>query len=219
MFPEYKANDNCKAEFNPVDTSGMFRAQRQKVRERIGLRANQIIFMVGNKQEERTYSDTDILFRQDSSFLYLTGFNQPDSSIAIDLLTGESTLFVRRKSRSELIFDGGYDDFEAIKVKHEVDDVVFIDEADEYISDKYPGLNTIYTINSAALLDEVPEFDEYTINQSVLLGHIRIARQVKTEQEIAISRVSTLVTSTAHEAIMKGTRIGMLESDVESLFL
>jgi Xaa-Pro dipeptidase len=104
-------------------------------------------------------------------------------------------------------------------VKHEVDDVIFIDEADTYIADKFPNLQTIYTFNTELLLDEVPEFDQYTINQNVLLAHIRLARQIKTDQEIAISRISTLVTSVAHMAIMRETQVGMLESDVESIFL
>jgi len=46
----------------------------------------------------------------------------------------------------------------------------------------------------------------------VLLAHIRLARQIKTDQEIAISRISTLVTSVAHMAIMRETQVGMLES-------
>jgi len=87
------------------------------------------------------------------------------------------------------------------------------------IAEEFPNLQTIYTVNTAILLDEVPEFDEYTINQNALLGHIRVARQIKTDQEIEISRISTLVTSTAHMAIMRETRLGMLESDVESIFL
>jgi len=47
-------------------------------------------------------------------FRYLSGFNTPDASIAVDLSTEYSILFLRRKSSSELTFDGGYPDFEGL---------------------------------------------------------------------------------------------------------
>ena len=213
------ANDNCLVDLPPIVITGMYRAHREKVRTRLGFRDGAVIFLVGNKQEYRTYADTSILFRQDSSFLYLSGFNTPDASLAIDVASGYSILFIKRKSRSELIFDGGYDDFEAIKAENEVDEVAFVDEADEVLTERLSPITTIYTFDRDTLLDEVPELDRYTIDAGSLLSHIRIARQIKTDQEIAISRISTLVTSKAHEAIMLNTKIGMLESDIESIFL
>ena len=213
------SNDNCLATFSPVDTTGMYRAHRQKVQTRLGSRNGDVIFMVGNKQQERTYSDTDVLFRQDSSFLYLSGFNTPDSDLAIDVASGYTIVFVKRKSRSELIFDGGYDDFEAIKARHDADEVAFVDEAADVVAARFGPIGTIYTVDREALLDEVPDFDQFTVDGFVLLAHLRIARQVKSDQEIAISRISTLVSSKAHDAITRNTRIGMLESDIESMFL
>jgi hypothetical protein len=52
----------------------MYPANRLKVLDRIRSAGaavpGELIFMLGNKQEERSNSDTDILFRQDSTFLY-----------------------------------------------------------------------------------------------------------------------------------------------------
>ena len=65
----------CSADVAPIDTSGMYNANRAKVlvamRAAATYRSGELIFMLGNAQEERTQSDTDILFRQDSTFLYV----------------------------------------------------------------------------------------------------------------------------------------------------
>ena len=51
----------------------MYTANRLKVLQRFRAAAQyipgELLFVLGNKQEERTNSDTDILFRQDSTFL------------------------------------------------------------------------------------------------------------------------------------------------------
>ena len=61
-------------DITPVDTSDLYTSNRLKVLTRFRAAAQytpgEIVFMLGNKQEERTNSDTDILFRQDSTFLY-----------------------------------------------------------------------------------------------------------------------------------------------------
>ena len=42
----------------------------------------------------------------------MTGHNFPDCSLFVDIDSGYSVLFVPSKTRSELIFDGGHDDFD-----------------------------------------------------------------------------------------------------------
>lgn len=140
IFVEHSAM--CSADFDPVDTSSLYANNRHTVlrgtrpplaslaslvsyflffglrdtafRGHPGYKAGEAIFLAGNEQLERTNSDTDILFRQDSNFLYMTGYNVPECALAVDIDSGSAVLFVPRKSRSELIFDGGIEDFDRL---------------------------------------------------------------------------------------------------------
>jgi len=54
------------------------------------------------------------LLTEPCRFRYLTGYNVADVSLLINIDTAYSVLLVRRKSQSEIIFDGGVEDFEGI---------------------------------------------------------------------------------------------------------
>ena len=60
---------NCQSSLPVPNTQGMFVNHRQRLLDTGVAGKGDVIVLVGNPQEERTRSDTDILFRQDSSFL------------------------------------------------------------------------------------------------------------------------------------------------------
>ena len=73
MRGNMSAMQGCLAPYTPPSTTGMFREQRTKLinqfksSQQVG--SDEWVLALGNLQEERTNSDTDILFRQDSNFL------------------------------------------------------------------------------------------------------------------------------------------------------
>jgi Xaa-Pro aminopeptidase len=142
----------------------------------------------------------------------------PDASLAVDVDSGEALLFVPRKSRSELIFDGGVDDFEVIKEQTGVNFVFYDDEAVRELQARY-ALARIHTMDEEALVAEFPLLAQYTIDDSRLASYSFTARQEKNPTEIALLRVSTLVTSKAHEAIMRTMVPGTTEYETEARFL
>ena len=149
---------------------------------------------------------------------YFTGYNVPEASLAVDIDSGEALLFVPRKSRSELIFDGGLDDFEQIKRDTGVDEVFYDDEAVREIQARY-SLARINTMDEEALVDAFPLLSQYTIDDSRLWSYSFTARQEKSETELNLLRVSALITSKAHESIMRSTLPGTTEYEIEARFL
>lgn len=208
----------CSVNLPVPSTVGMYRTHRNTLAQKVGGKGD-VVVMLGNKQEERTFSDTDILFRQDSSFLYLTGFNIPDAAFAYDIETKYSILFVAKKTNSELIFDGGYDDFEELKRIHEVDQVAFVNEMTSVLSEKFPNLNVVHTINEEELVKRVPTMAKFEIDDTDLLSAIRLVRQVKSQYEVEHITYSTLASSAAHKAVMRQSTVGWTEADLESIFL
>lgn len=216
------AMQGCLAPFTPPDATGMFREQRTKLATQFKSSSqvgqNEWVLALGNAQDERTNSDTDILFRQDSNFLYMTGYNVPDTSFLFSLDSGESVMLMRSKSRSEIIFDGGVDDFNAIKAQTDSDTVIYDDDLASFLNGK--TVSKIHVVSTSAALSRFPELSGYTLDGSRLLSYLFFVRQVKTERELQLLRISSDVTSRAHESIMRAVRpSGWTESDLESRFL
>jgi len=240
----------CAVDFDPVDTSSMFNQNRVKVLNLIYSAPQHIpgelVFLLGNPQEERTNSDTDILFRQDSNFLYarpagravrdspltmrcrlslvesnsryLTGYNLPDVAVAIDVDSGQTMMFVPRKSRSELIFDGGLDDFEQIKAETGADWVFYDDEAVGELQDRFQ-MSRIHTHDADELVAAFPLLASYDIDDTRLRSYIFSARMDKSTKELELLRVSAQVTSKAHENVIRSMVPGTTEYETESKFL
>ena len=138
--------------------------------------------------------------------------------MTVDVDSGEALLFVPRKTRSELIFDGGLDDFDQIKRETGVDDVFYEDEAVSVLQARYP-LTTIHTIDADALVAAFPQIAQYTISDARLASFAFTARQEKLPMEIELLRISAAVTSKAHESIIRWTRPTTTEYEIESRFL
>ena len=65
-----------------------------------------IILLPGNEQSSISYQDNWYPFRQDSSFLYFTGIDQPSLALLIDIDTGTETLFGDDLSVEDVIWNG-----------------------------------------------------------------------------------------------------------------
>lgn len=80
------------------------------------------IFIAGNSLMQRN-SDSHFPFRQDSSFWYLTGVEEPGALLCIDIKKGKSTIILPEKSQQEVIFDGQRS-LEEVQTTSGVDNVV-----------------------------------------------------------------------------------------------
>ncbi len=73
----------------------------------------------------RTGSDTEILFRQASSVWYLANMDRYDTSLAIDPVSGWTTLLVKEQTERENTFNGNLPSFEDLAAMHDVDDSMY----------------------------------------------------------------------------------------------
>jgi hypothetical protein len=79
-----------------------------------------LLYVEGGKSESRPYSDTDIVFRQNSDFLYLTGCEMADCAALINLATAHLTLLVPRLGRSYALWCGKIEPKSEIKARLQV---------------------------------------------------------------------------------------------------
>ncbi len=80
-----------------------YKKRRKDLREKLG---NGLIILLGNNEAPCNYPDNTYKFRQDSTFLYFFGINQPGVAGAIDAESGEEYLFGDDVTMDDIIWMG-----------------------------------------------------------------------------------------------------------------
>ncbi|MBO4657672.1 MAG: aminopeptidase P family protein [Bacteroidales bacterium] len=78
-------------------------ARRQRLIKSVG---DGILLFLGNSEAPSNYSDNQYIFRQDSTWLYYFGIDQPDMAAVIDVESGEETIFGNDVDIDDIIWMG-----------------------------------------------------------------------------------------------------------------
>jgi len=175
--------------------------------------------------------DTEYLFRQDSDFLYLTGFTEPDALLVLapGRSHGEVILFCReREARAEL-YDGERVGPERAVERLRVDDAFPSNDIDDILPGLLEGCERIYMT-----LGEYPEFDNRVLHwvngirareaggarspgEFVALKHLlHEQRLFKSAGELRLMREAARITVAAHRRAMRACEPGMTELALEA---
>lgn len=178
--------------------------------------------------------DTEYLFRQDSDFYYLTGFNEPDAVLVLapGRAHGEAILFCRdRDARAEL-YDGERIGPDRAAQALLVDDAFPIADLDDILPGLLEGCERIYMT-----LGEYPDLDQRVLHwvnairareaggarspgEFVALKHLlHEQRLFKSAAELRIMREAARITTEAHCRAMRACRPGMTELALEAELL
>ncbi len=175
--------------------------------------------------------DTEYLFRQDSDFYYLTGFDEPDAVLVLapGRAHGEVILFCRDRDRRAELYDGERLGPDRAVSALRVDDAFPISDMDEILPGMLEGRERIYMT-----LGEYPEFDNRILHwvntiraresggaippgEFVALKHLlHEQRMVKSAAEIRIMREAARITCDAHRRVMGACRPGLSELALEA---
>lgn len=178
--------------------------------------------------------DAEFAFRQDSDFLYLTGFNEPNA-VAV-LVPGreesEYILFCREKDPKTELWTGRMAGLEGAVDSYAADDSFPVDDIDEILPSLMENRSKVYYS-----VGNNPEFDKQVISwvnslrtkvrNGVHAPHEFISldiflhelRLFKSEMEQNIMRDAAKVSVGAHQNAMKACRPGMLEHELEAEYL
>jgi len=206
--------------------------QRPQLAEFIKRMSPDSVAIIASAREATRSNDTQYRYRQDSDFLYLTGFDEPEA-IAIIAPAKEQkfTLFVRPRDPEREIWDGRRAGVEGARSSFGADASFPISEFEEKLADYLNGAtNLYYRIGNGN-----PDLDE------TILKHIRRLRAMgrrgmgapeaiidtgaiihemrlfKTEEEIEMMQRAADIAAEGHIEAMKQARPGMNEYEVEAL--
>ena len=175
--------------------------------------------------------DVDYIYRSDSSFHYLSGFDEPEAVIVIipGRPHGEYILFCRERDLSKEIWDGYRAGQEGAIDKYGADDSYPISDLDDILPGLLEGKEQVYYT-----MGNVPAFDQRMVGW---LNHLRNAsrqglhspteiielehslnelRLYKSSAEIKAMQKAADVSTAAHIRAMKFTEVGKWEYQVEA---
>lgn len=189
------------------------------------------VAIIPSAREATRSNDTQYRFRQDSDFLYLTGFEEPESIAVIRPLSEQKyTLFVRPRNPEREIWDGRRAGVEGATREFGADEAFPIVEFDEKLQDILDGAEKLYyrlgvnsdldetiirQIKRMRSLNRKPIHPPQTIIDPATIVHEM--RVLKSPEEIELMQRAADIAAEAHCEAMKAVRHGMKEYEVEAL--
>tara|TARA_Y100000588_G_scaffold391618_1_gene500782 strand:+ start:497 stop:1807 length:1311 start_codon:yes stop_codon:yes gene_type:complete len=208
----------------------MFTERRTKLIEKMTAEADHPAAIFVSAREATRNSDVNYEFRQESSFYYLTGFDEPDSVALIRPGTeAPFVMFVRPHDPEMAIWVGPRVGIEGAVENYGADKAYPIEAIEEHLTELLSETETLYYPLGA---DE--ELDALILKQMTLrrqnaqrgpraLGDLRDPdpligemRLRKSENEIASLTQAAVVTGQGFERAMRTTRSGLHEYEVQA---
>ncbi|MGI8898468.1 MAG: Xaa-Pro aminopeptidase [Pyrinomonadaceae bacterium] len=189
------------------------------------------VAIIPSAREATRSNDTQYRFRQDSDFLYLTGFEEPEAIAVIAPAREQKyTLFVRPRDPEREIWDGRRAGVEGAKSEYAADEALPVVEFDEKLQDILDGAEKLYyrlgvnpdlddtiirQIARMRALNRKPIHPPQTIVDPATIVHEM--RVLKSPKEIELMQKAADIAAEAHVEAMKAARPGMKEYEIEAL--
>jgi Xaa-Pro aminopeptidase len=192
------------------------------------------IAIVPSAPERVRSRDTEYHFRQDSDFLYLCGFEEPEAVLVLipEREHGEFVLFVRERNREREIWDGYRAGPEGACSEYGADDAFPVDDIDDILPGLLEGRQRVYYA-----MGKDGEFDKRvmgwvnTIRAKVRSGatppgefldlshFLHDMRLFKSAAELRIMKEAGSISANAHIRAMKVCKPGVMEYQLEAEIL
>jgi len=208
-----------------------FARRRKRLMADIGEDAIAIIPSAEHKIRNR---DAEYPFRQDSDFLYLTGFNEPEAVVVLipGREEGEFILFCREKDPKKEQWTGRMAGLEGAVETYAADDAFPIDDIDEILPGLMENRNQVfYTLGNNHAFDKKVISWLNSVRGKVRNGiqaphefisldtFLHEMRLFKSPAEQKLMRAAAAVSVQAHQRAMQTCQPGMMEYEVEAGFL
>ncbi len=208
-----------------------FAKRRKDLMDQIG---NDAIAIIPSAELKIRNRDAEFIFRQDSDFLYLTGFNEPES-VAV-LVPGrkesEYILFCREKDPKTEQWTGRMAGLEGAVEHYAADDAFPIEDIDDILPGIMENRNKVYYS-----VGNNQDFDAQVISWvNALRAKVRNGTQAphefvsldvflhemrlfKSPQEQKLMKDAAAVSVKAHERAMANTKHGMMEYEIDADYM
>jgi Xaa-Pro dipeptidase len=168
--------------------------------------------------------DQDIQFevQQESNFMYLIGLEEVDCYAVLEVATGRAILFVPEYPQDYKMWMKVFT-MQEIQDLVGVDEVMYIDKLEAYLNETKPATIHIYNgIDSdSGLVPDCPAqtfLSKHKCDDKSLYSILNECRVTKSAAEIEVLRFVCMLSSEAHERVLRNIKVGNKEYQIEALF-
>lgn len=177
-----------------------------------------LVVLMGNSESPMNYADNVYPFRQDDSFLYYFGIDQPDLAAVIDLDRGETTVYGNELTIDDIVWTGPRPTVAELAASAGVTSTRPLTAFDDLVSraarsgrpihllPQYRHRN-ILRLRRLLGVDELP-------TSAPLIRAVVAQRSVKSADEIAEIEIAVDLAVDMHTAGIRCARVGMTEAMV-----
>ncbi|MFU8926050.1 Xaa-Pro aminopeptidase [Acinetobacter puyangensis] len=207
----------------------VFRSRRERLVQAMGSNA---IAIIATRDEMYRNRDADYKYRADSSFYYLTGFDEPEAVAVLETDDNGDysyTLFCRERNRAMEIWTGYRAGIEGALAEYDADQAFSIEDLDDEI--------VPFLMNKEKLFirfGQTKKFDvrvgewcnqankkqrqgggapQQIIQLDAILDEMRL---IKSAEEIELMQIAANISAKAHTRAMQAVRPGMMEYALEA---
>jgi Xaa-Pro aminopeptidase len=204
-----------------------YRQRRQAVLEAIG--QGTAIFC--SAPTAVMHNDVDYLFRQDSDFFYLTGFNEPNAVAVLSPSHEEHTfvLFVQPKDKEKETWSGYRTGVEAAKDRYGADAVYPINELGEKLTQYVAKSDRLYYHfgHNNSFNNRIVRLWQHLLGKMTKKGTGPVAiedakllmqqfRRIKSSSELEKIRHAIDISARAHNSVREMVRPGIYEYEIQA---
>ncbi|MGZ9713932.1 aminopeptidase P family protein [Glaciimonas sp. GNP009] len=208
--------------------STQYATRRQKLRQQF---SSGLLLLPGNANASMNYPHNHYAFRQDSSFSYFFGLDQPDLVGVIDIDSGVDFLFgddpdieevvwtgqqpslVALAATVGIIFSNATDAIKAVRPANALHAMVAEARSKGQTIHYLPPYRGESTLMMSRLLDLTPDQICAGVSSSLIAAIIGL-REIKEEEEIAEMERALVITKEMHIAAMQQSKPGIFEYQV-----
>lgn len=197
----------------------VYAERRKKLKKLMG---SGILFFPGNGYSPMNYPSNTYPFRQDSSFLYFFGLDQPDLSAVIDVDNDSEILFGTDFSIDDIIWMGPQPKLAERAAQCGVKKTGTPDELQGMMKKHKTGIHYLPPYRGETLI-QLSELFNTSIGEvksgfsEKLIKSVVALREIKDEHEIAEIEKAVDTAYEMHTAIMKKIRPGMIERELSGM--
>jgi hypothetical protein len=184
-------------------------------------------FLVGGQDTSLGYSDTEVPFRQESNFLYLTGWNMSGAMALFSVDDGSLHLLLQVRcavyqrtfhvkplqewTESDALWNGPRESLESAAVRLQCN-VSLASSVAAILMSLSPAL--LLTLPGPLS----PILSPYNVSSELLLRALAVSRAVKLPQEIELIAAATSASLRAHAIVQQRAAPGDSEGEIAALF-
>jgi Xaa-Pro dipeptidase len=151
-------------------------------------------------------TDFEFPFRQESNFWYLTGVNEPDFHILLDLQKEDYHLFAPQRDAQYAVWHGFIKSRETYQQEYDPDYLHYDEDLPEILEELDP--DTIYCLDEAQVEFMEELYNKAEFDTEALTDAITYCRSLKTDWELDQLREAARINSLAHREVMKAVEPG-----------